>query len=336
MSLFRKSHPDHDLASGAPVHGPERASSKPPRHVPWGVRLTSLFGGLENWFGWVFFGGGLAFVWAFGASDLLHTAVYFHGELGTTEGRLSPDWERLYGVGDDDVVEYPFEYSVDRKTYRGRDRGFRLEFGDDPMVMVEYRIDDPARARVQGLDSVDFGLFFVWIFPAAGILFLCYVYRAGRLGRRLLQEGKLTIGRLVAIEHEGKKDEYGEVLRYVFVYDVAGEQVGTLASATSTADRFMPRDLRDRAIENLRQRNGHLKGGMAEGKMPEVVEPLLYDSAEPGSALLLRDFPGGTVQFNEQGELVTRPWALIVALAFPLMAVGLNIWWALRVLEVFG
>ena len=38
----------------------------PPREVPTGLRLMVLFGGALTQFGWVFFGFGMIFVWAFG------------------------------------------------------------------------------------------------------------------------------------------------------------------------------------------------------------------------------------------------------------------------------
>ena len=80
--------------------------SDPPRSVPLSVRLRVLTGGFHSQFGWLFFGFGMVFVWAFGGNDLLVDTVYYRGELETVSAAIVEVQETNLTINDAKVYAY--------------------------------------------------------------------------------------------------------------------------------------------------------------------------------------------------------------------------------------
>ena len=53
----------------------------PPRDIPFLLMLRIYFGGVFSQFGWIFFGFGLTFVWAFGVPENIASRFMFFGKF---------------------------------------------------------------------------------------------------------------------------------------------------------------------------------------------------------------------------------------------------------------
>lgn len=252
-------------------------NSPTPRAVPLSVRLRVLFGGFNNQFGWIFFGLGLIFVWAFTFNADIASPILFRMPTRSTIGIVES--VQPTNASENDVPIYEVSYSY-FDTLGRQQNGASYTTGGSGVgarVAVEYVSAFPGFSRIEGMRREIFGAWaaFPIIFPLVGLGFLFSGIRFGLKANRLLTDGKIAFGKLISTEGTNTYINNRPVLKLTFAFKaVDGDDW------EATAKTHLPQDLRD-----------------------EEQEPLLYDPKNPSSAVLLDDLPGST-QFDSSGRLI--------------------------------
>jgi len=251
----------------------------PPRAVPGLVRLRVMFGGFVNQFGWIFFGFGMIFVWAFNPLEDVAKRMRFRGTLARAEGKIVRVEPTNVSINNQKVYAHHYEFQATDETRR---TGVAYDTDDSPgpgqAVTVEYVQADPSASRIPGMSYTAGGLFglFVLIFPAVGLGFLAFGLRKSLKGLRLLRDGRPAIGRLIATTPTHSRVNNQTVYKFTFEFQAEDGQTYQATARTHETDRFAGEPSPDGAAK-------------AEG----VFEPLLYDPMAPRRAVMLDDLPGG-------------------------------------------
>jgi hypothetical protein len=248
-----------------------------PRAVPLSIRLRVLFGGFNNQFGWLFFGFGLIFVWAFTFQADFTSWILFRLPTSSTAGVIESLEES--NASEDGVLVYEVSYAFFDQL--GRQQGgtsYTTGYPDiSGRVSVEYVSSIPSISRISGMRRAVFGAFaaFPVIFPLIGLAFMYFGIRYGLKANRLLGLGKIAFGKLISTESTNARINNRPVIKLTFAFE---DQKGEEWEVTATTHE--PAGLRD-----------------------EAEEPLLYDPDNPDYAVLLDDLPGSTT-FDSSGQLV--------------------------------
>jgi len=272
----------------------------PPRSVPLSVRLRILLGGFLNQFGWIFFGFGLVFVWAFTLNADLTSWYRFRGQLETSEGKVIDCKKTLYSEGGSKhskgtpVYEIHYDFTTaDGTEYKGLSyiTGKQFELGQK--VTIEYPQGKPQTSRIKGMRQKPVGLFGIFpvVFPMIGLLFIIRGIKKGIKANRLLTLGEQTTGRLKSKERTNTKVNKKPVFKLTFEFNTPEEM--TYETLVKT----------------------HETGKLED----QAEEPLLYDPVHPSYAVMLDDLPGnprimenGTIQ---AGSAAGTIMLLIIPLA---------------------
>jgi len=250
----------------------------PPRAVPGLVRLRVLFGGIVNQFGWLFFGFGMVFVWAFSPLDDVARRMRFRGPTARAEGKIVRVEPTNTRINEQRVYAHHYEFqpaSGPRRT------GVAYSQDDSPQageaVTVEYVQADPGASRIPGMSYTAGGLFglLVLIFPAVGLGFLVFGFRKAFKGIRLLRNGRQATGRLIATTPTRSRVNNQTVYKFTFEFQAEDGQTYQATARTHETSRFAGEPYPD--------------GAEGEG----VFEPLLYDPVAPRRAVMMDDLPGG-------------------------------------------
>lgn len=284
--------------------------SAPPRSVPLSLRLTLLFGGFKNVFGWFFVGFGLIFVWAFGGSQALHSLAFYSGELASVEGRVTAVVPTNVRINKIPIHAYQYSYRVDGAEYTGATEYFQGELQPGNSTRIEFPLQNPARSRIAGLDYDAWGVFIAAPFPLIGLAFVVLGLRHGRKGIRLLRYGRVATGELIKKRDTGTRINDQPVFEYSFRFKAA-DGYPHIATA-KTHDR-----------EPLESEDG----------VPGKGEPLLYNPHKPADAVLLDDLPGAP-RIGPTGEILGNAAGLVLSLLMPGATVLGHVGWALHVLEI--
>lgn len=252
-------------------------NSPTPREVPFSVRLRVIFGGFANQFGWLFFGFGMIFVWAFALQADVTSWFLFRLPTNVTAGVV----ERTdsSNASENDVQIYEVGYTFFDQLGR-QQTGTSYTAGSPNVggrVSVEYVRSIPSISRVSGMRRKPFGGWAVFpvIFPLIGLAFMVSGIREGLKANRLLHMGRIAFGKLTSTEYTSTSINDRPVLKLTFTFtDRAGEEWETIAKT------HQPEDLRD-----------------------DEEEPLLYDPDSPEIAVLLDNLPGKT-EFDDHGRLI--------------------------------
>ncbi len=277
--------------------------SGPPRHVPAGTKLRLLFGGFLNQFGWIFFGFGLIFVWAFTLGADLTGWLVFRGELVTAPGVITAITETNMSVNDRRVYRYDYRFSHDGVDYNGSSYQTGGGIKDNRTVTVEFPAGSPENSRIQGMRRGMIGLFGLMpvIFPAVGLCFIAGGIRKGVKGIRLLTYGEMAGGLLVDKQATNTKINEQTVYKLTYAFTAIDGQTYEAIAQDHETDK----------LED------------------EAAEPLLYDPMHPSDAVLLDNLPG-CPRVDDMGQVVMKGSALWV-LALPLVTVtGHGMYWWLR------
>ena len=265
----------------------------PPRRVPLSITALNVLNGIAQ-IGWFVFGFGRIFFWVFvGNADL--SIVTFRGAIERTTGKVVEVKETGASENDTPVVANHYEYSVagQRLTGTSYTTGSRPSVGDP--VTVEYKPDNPARSRIEGMRRGQFGpfVFLVTIFPLIGFLMMYFSMKGGFKRSRLLRNGVFTTGTLVDKEPTNMTVNDRRVYELTFEFTARdGRKCEAKARTTDTA-----------RLED------------------EASEPLLYDPENPSEAFLLDELPGRP-ELSGVGEFAPRPLAAFLALIVPGIVVG--------------
>ena len=266
-------------------------NSPAPRAVPLSVRLRVLFGGFSNQFGWAFIGFGMIFVWLFALNADFISPVLF-GLGSNTVGGIIESVEAINAT-EDDVQIYQINYVFNDdlgRQYQGSSYSTG-EPGVGGRVFIEYLSYAPSISRVEGMRRAIFGPLaaMVVIFPLIGLGFVASGIKYGLKANRLLAQGRIAFGKLIASEMTRVSINNRPVmkLRFAFASHEGTEwEVG--------AKTHEPEDLTD-----------------------EEREPLLYDPEDPSYAVLLDNLPGSTT-FDSSGHLLPGSmWETVGRLILP-------------------
>lgn len=285
-----------------------RRLANPPRPVPLLVRLRVLLGGTASQIGWVLFGFGMIFFWAFVWRADLTSWYRFRGVVPVTEGRVTRSSDTRASEGGSKgrrgtpIYKNEFTFAVDDKEYRNASYavGIRLPVGR--MVSVQYLASDPSVARIRGMRANVFGpaVLFVMLFPLAGFGLVVFSVSRGLRACRLLSHGVPTTGRLVSREATAVKENGRIVYKLTFEFDT-----GEGPSCTATARTNAPE------------------------KFKEQEEPLVYDPENPSRAVMLDNLPGAP-HIGEDGHVsCQQPARALLSLVTPLATIlghGAYIW----------
>jgi hypothetical protein len=259
----------------------------PPRDVPLLVRLRILSGGFLNQFGWLFFGLGLVFVWAFTLNADLTSWYRFRGKIDTAQGKVLYSKKTRYSVGGSKhsrgtpvyAIHYAFT-GPDGIEHKGISFKTGKQLSQGKTVTIEYPQGNPQTSRIKGMRRKPVGLFGLLpvLFPLIGLLFITIGIRKGIKANRLLALGEQTTGRLKSKEKTNTKVNNKPVYKLTFEFDTPeGMTCEAIAKTHNTAK------LEDQA-----------------------QEPLLYDPMRPSYAVMLDDLPGNP-RIMENGSINAGP-----------------------------
>jgi len=261
---------------------------RPPRHVPALVRVSNLFGGFLNQFGWAWAGITGLILWFFLPNADVTGLYYFRGNPATAPGRVTASEETNFSEDETDVYAHTYRFTgpdgVEREGV-SYDTGRRLDAGAD--VTVEYVPEAPAVSRIRGMRRKPFGiegwggmvaLGVMGVFSLLGLVFLVSGVWKGIKANRLLASGRLALGRLTKRESTNTRINEQTVWKFTFAFEGGDGRTHETTAKTHQADRLSdPRG-----------------------------EFLLYDPAAPERAVLFDNIPGA-VRISERGTLETDP-----------------------------
>ncbi|MHC4284259.1 MAG: DUF3592 domain-containing protein, partial [Planctomycetota bacterium] len=200
----------------------------PPRNVPLSVRLRILLGGFLNQFGWIFFGFGLVFVWAFTLNADLTSWYRFRAPLDTTQGEAIDCKKTLFSEGGSKhrkgtpvyAIHYAFT-TADGTEYKGLSYITGKQFEQGQKVTVEYPQGKPQTSRIKGMRQKPVGFFGIFpvVFPMIGLLFIIRGIKKGIKANRLLALGEQTTGRLKSKERTKTKVDKKPVYKLTFEFN---------------------------------------------------------------------------------------------------------------------
>jgi len=265
----------------------------PPRHVPLSLRILNFFNAPAQ-FGWIFFGFGMIFFWAF-ALNGDYSFINFRGPLASGKGRVTSVVDTSASENKSRVRASHYEYSVAGKTLSGTSYSTGAAPAEGDEVTVEYSPDNPGRSRIAGMRRAMFGpgVSIVSLFPFIGLVVLVPTTLLGIKRNRLLREGMLAMGTLTNKEPTNMTVNKRPVYKLTF----------------------------DFAARDGRRYEAIARTSLTERLEDEAQEPLLYDPSNPAKAYLLDEAPARP-QFEMNGELRGRPAAALASLVFPVLVIG--------------
>lgn len=254
----------------------------PPRHVPWGVRTRLLFGGGMGQFGWIWLGFSMIFVWVFGLQTDFSSVWFALDAVETTHGVVTAVEPTGASVNDTSVYANHYTYRIEKleTEYQGVSytTGYEFESGQD--VGVEYLKRYPTLSRIEGARRGEFDLWiipFLLLFPLIGLGMVGFGLKNGFKANRLLTNGKVGMGELVAKEATNTTVNDRRVYKLTFEFVADDGQSYEVVNKTTTT---------------------HLLEDDAQ-------ERLLYDPYNPRYAVMVDNLPGSP-DIDELGRIQTR------------------------------
>lgn len=237
-----------------------------PRSLSGSIKRAIFFSTPLAWMGLGFtlFGGAMFGLFA-SASDF-SSAFVFSSHNPRVEGVLIAKAASGASSNKRRIYEYAYRYQVGGGEFGGT--SFDTDNGAVPgsAVTVQYLARDPTTSRLEGMDKAPFGphvALMVAIFPATGLAMLYFAGKRYRKYRYLVQHGVLTTGKVVRKEPTITKVN-GKLVYEVFFRYRSGDGV-----------------LREACVST------HQTDNLGD----EAQEPLVYDAARPGQAVLLDAMP---------------------------------------------
>lgn len=274
----------------------------PPRFLPLTARLRLLLGGGANQTGWFLLVLGLLAVKLLSAGGLFDD-LPFTGDVQQTHGVIMGAFYTDFSENERDVIELAFRFQADDGLeYSGFSYTVDTHFREGDTVQVEYLPLKPETARVMGTRAAMIPLWLgvFLVIPFIGVLFLLGGQRRGWKWRRLLRDGEVASGRLVAQKDTGMKINEVPVIEYIFEFRTDDGDVHRASARTHKGEK-----LRD-----------------------EGEETLFYDPRNPDDAVLVDGLPLA-LTVDERGQWQvgsTDRIFLKLNLVFPVVAVLMLLW----------
>lgn len=277
------------------------------RNIPFSTRIGILFGGAARQFGWAFFGFGMIFFWVFAMNADL-SDYYFDENTVETEG-VAIRWQGTEASENEVPVYKNYFIFVDEEgvEHEGVSYATGHAVTSGEALTVEYPQGKPEYARIKGMRNSMFSSFvlFVVIFPLVGLIFILFGLRRSFRALRLLRNGEITEGELIAKERTNITVNKQPVYRMVFKYrDAQGNEY------TRKERTHMPYSLQDQKREKL-----------------------LYLRSKPSYSIMLDSLPG-VVKIDEDGRV--KPFSARNAFLLMICPLGTIIGHGIYLLTAYG
>lgn len=279
---------------------PIESLARPPRAVPFGLRLALRFGGVGGVIGWIFVAFSMIFVVVFAAIGDFGTALKLRtAELGRVEG-TTLGWEHTNAqVNDRPVIANGAVFHVNGRRFECRSYAVAHGMPEGQRVTIEYARSDPSVCRIEGFDV---SLLPWWVmliiapFVLIGLLFALSSWVRGGRAIGLLARGEVAWGTLAGRRATNVRINDRTQFRCVFRFeDARGRAHEVVARTTDTA-----------TLED------------------DPREPVLYDPHRPSRALLV-DVEGRLLRPDGHGGWRSPGVGVLVRLIAPIISVGLMV-----------
>ncbi len=268
-----------------------------PRRVPLSLQIVNFFNGFSQ-IGWALFGFGMIFFWVF-TLNADFSFLTFRGPHETVDGTVTRVENTHASENDTPVHAHHYEYSVAGTRHSGTSyiTGDSLAAGET--VTVEYDEDNPSRSRIEGMRRALFGpgVMFVSLFPFVGLALMIPATITGLKRNRLLREGLIADGKLIAKRETNVRINRRPVYELRFEFTARdGRRYQAKARTTDT-----------------------------ERLQDEAQEPLLYDPNDPTRAYVLDETPSRP-EFEPNGDLRGNTTAAVLVMILPALVIVLHGW----------
>ncbi|MFL6244657.1 MAG: DUF3592 domain-containing protein [Thermoanaerobaculia bacterium] len=268
------------------------------RRVPISLQIANYLN-LQAQIGWMVFALGMIFFWIFALNADL-SFLTFRGSHETTDGRVVRVENTAATENDERVRALHYQYSVAGRLRTGTSyttTGETVEPGAS--VTVEYDERDPSRSRIEGMRRALFGpwTLFVCFVPFTGAAILIWATLRGVKRNRLLRDGLIANGKLIAKRATLMRVNWRPVYELKFEFTARDGRRYQATTRTAYTARFQD----------------------------EAEEPLLYDPNNPAYAFVLDEMPSRP-QFDRNGELRGNLAEAVVLLLVPALAILVNGW----------
>lgn len=269
----------------------------PPRHIDLFTKITTLFGGFGQQFGWIFFTMGSLFCWIF--IPLSDAKFWFESDRNWQEtiGKIVSVEPTNSSVNDTPVYQYFQSFEVDGQRYTGISYTVGKQYDSGTETTVRYNATDQNKSYIKGSRRAVFPAFvlFVLLFPLIGLGFIISSFFKNAKAIRLLEIGELNRGKLVSKEATNTRINNRTVYKYEFEFEVGGRQHKAICKT-------------------------HL-GHLVEDEEREII---LYDRFNPTFNFVFDAMPN-TPNINEAGMLQAAPVWKVVNLILPILGIGINV-----------
>jgi len=226
--------------------------SEPPRKIGLAIKITNLFGGFANQFGWTFIGFGMIFVWVFTAQFDVASWFYFKGKLVETNGIVNSIETTNMSVNDKKVFRYNYTFEdEDGNTIKGSSYSNKSFIKRNERVIIEYPKGKAEYSRIKGTDNNIVGLFglFPLIFPIIGLFFVFFGLRKGIKANKLLKIGYFAEGLLENKTPTNSRVNGRTVYKFIFSFkDRYGKKFNTTTKTHKTYD--LTDDIKEKLLYN--------------------------------------------------------------------------------------
>lgn len=274
----------------------------PPRSLNLFTKVTILFGGFFQLFGWVFFVMGSLFSWIF---IPLSTAKFWF-EWGKK-------WEEIpariitveptnSSVNEEVVYSNLYSFQINDERYTGKSFTFGQKFSGGEDVVVRYNANNPEESYVVGGNRAVFPPFvlFVLIFPSIGLGFILYSLKNNWKAIRLLETGEFTRGKLMSKEVTNTRINNQPVFKYRFEFQATGK---TYYATCKTHQGWLVED--------------------------EEREIILYNCFDPSDNIVF-DAMSNLPAITEDGSLESASVLKVANLLLPATGIGINLYFLLH------
>lgn len=270
----------------------EPAILLPPRAVPACVSLTVLFGGALQQVGWLLFGFGMIFFYAFVLQADWSGPLLAVMETRRATGLVTSVEGTNASENDSPVYAVHYRFiaadgtKVEATAYS---TGYYPDAGQ--RLSVTYMRSQPNVARVEGMRRTTFGPLaaIAGIFPLIGAVMILFGLREGLKGNRLLGSGRLAFGTLTAAVPTNTTINNRQVIAMTFSFRAHDGATYEVTSKTNQPERLGD----------------------------QVEELVLFDPNDPTYGTALDGMPGSLSIDNSGGLRLGSPAACLTTLILP-------------------
>jgi hypothetical protein len=211
---------------------------EPPREVSPLLAAQMYLGGASAQIGWLIFGFGSIFFWAFAWHADLSGWRFREGKIARVTGEILNCRQTNYASDDEPVFANEYHYMVGPESIGG----VSYSTGDcaSGQVTVEYLIGAPDVSRIAGMrrDVMGPWVILVAVLPIAGVVPVVLGLRKGKLRVALLRDGAVAHGRVVAKKATATETNGRRVYRITVGFTARDGRAGEVAVRSNRPEQF--------------------------------------------------------------------------------------------------